>query len=81
MQLATGTVVNGKVVVEGLELPEGTLVTVLTRENEGSIRLRFLKKLSFSRLLARPTAKKASPPKNSLPVFGVLADLGSYCPN
>jgi hypothetical protein len=39
MQVATGTVVDGKVVVEGLSLPEGTLVTVVTREAEGTVRL------------------------------------------
>ncbi|MGE4241952.1 hypothetical protein [Ramlibacter sp.] len=39
MQLATGTVINGKVVVEGLALPEGTVVTVLTREDEQTVRL------------------------------------------
>ena len=32
MQLATGTVVDGKVVVEGGPLPEGTVVTILARE-------------------------------------------------
>jgi hypothetical protein len=32
MQLATGTVVGGKVVVEGDPLPEGTMVTILARE-------------------------------------------------
>ena len=32
MQLATGTVVGGKVVVEGDPLPEGAIVTVLARE-------------------------------------------------
>jgi hypothetical protein len=39
MQLATGTVVNGKVVVEGLDLPEGTVVTVLTRDDEPPVKL------------------------------------------
>lgn len=39
MQLATGTVVNGKVVVEGLDLPEGTVVTVLTRDAEPPVKL------------------------------------------
>lgn len=39
MQLATGTVINGKVVVEGLALPEGTIVTVLTREDEETVQL------------------------------------------
>ena len=32
MQLATGIVVKGKVVVEGEPLPEGTEVTILARE-------------------------------------------------
>lgn len=32
MQLATGTVVEGKVVVEGEPLPEGAVVTILARE-------------------------------------------------
>lgn len=32
MQLATGTVVDGKVVIEGDPLPEGAAVTVLSRE-------------------------------------------------
>jgi len=31
MQVATGTVVNGKVVVEGVALPEGALVAVVAR--------------------------------------------------
>lgn len=34
MKLATGTVVDGKVVVDGDALPEGMLVTVLAREND-----------------------------------------------
>ena len=32
MQLATGTVVGGKIVVEGDPLPEGAIVTILARE-------------------------------------------------
>ena len=32
MQLATGIVIGGKVVVEGVPLPEGTVVTVLARD-------------------------------------------------
>lgn len=31
MQVATGTVVNGRIVLEGVPLPEGAVVTVLTR--------------------------------------------------
>jgi hypothetical protein len=34
MQLTTGIVVDGKVVVEGDPLPEGTVVTVLARESD-----------------------------------------------
>lgn len=32
MQLVTGTVVNGKIIVEGPPLPEGTVVTLVWRE-------------------------------------------------
>ena len=31
MQVATGTVVNGKIVLEGVSLAEGAVVTVVTR--------------------------------------------------
>jgi hypothetical protein len=31
MQVATGKVIDGKVVVEGAQLPEGAVVTVLSR--------------------------------------------------
>lgn len=34
MQIATGTVVNGQVVIEGVSLPEGARVTVMVREGE-----------------------------------------------
>ena len=36
MKLATGTVVNGKIVLDGEALPEGTVVTVLAREGDGT---------------------------------------------
>ena len=38
-QVATGTVINGKVVLEGVTLPEGALVTVLSSNTEASVRL------------------------------------------
>lgn len=34
MQLATGTIVNGKVVLEGMSFPEGMVVTILARDSE-----------------------------------------------
>ncbi|MDQ3565028.1 MAG: hypothetical protein M3436_13105 [Pseudomonadota bacterium] len=37
MQVASGTVIDGKVVVEGLSLPEGTVVTVLARGDEAAV--------------------------------------------
>jgi hypothetical protein len=39
MQVTTGTVVNGKVVVEGTTLPEGAVVAVLSRGAEESFKL------------------------------------------
>ena len=34
MQLATGTVIGGKIVVEGEPLAEGVVVTILARESD-----------------------------------------------
>lgn len=39
MQVATGTVIDGKIVVQGLVLAEGTVVTVLTPSDEPTVRL------------------------------------------
>ena len=39
MQVATGTVVNGKVIVEGVPLKEGALVAVLARGADEPFRL------------------------------------------
>jgi hypothetical protein len=34
MQLVTGTVIDGKIVIEGEPLPDGTVVTILAREHD-----------------------------------------------
>jgi hypothetical protein len=39
MQIVTGTVVGGKIVLEGASLPEGTVVTVLAKDSEAVVRL------------------------------------------
>jgi hypothetical protein len=39
MQVVTGTVIKGKVVLESAELPEGAKVTVLVRESGAAVRL------------------------------------------
>ena len=39
MKIASGTVVGGKVVLEGVTLEEGTSVTVLARDDEGAFTL------------------------------------------
>ena len=39
MGIATGTVVEGKVLIDGMTLPEGTVVTVITQELQDGIRL------------------------------------------
>lgn len=39
MQVITGTVVEGKVVVEGVSLPDGTVVTVFARGDESPVKL------------------------------------------
>ena len=39
MQVVTGTVIEGKVVLEGVSLPEGTVVTVYAQEAGQLVRL------------------------------------------
>ena len=39
MNAVAGTVVDGKIVVEGLSLPEGTVVTVLTPDDNQTVQL------------------------------------------
>jgi len=39
MQVLSGTIIDGKVVVEGLSLPDGTAVTVLARGDEAVVKL------------------------------------------
>ena len=39
MQVVTGTVVGGKVILEGASLPEGTVVTIFAKDSEGRGRL------------------------------------------
>lgn len=39
MQVVFGTIVDGKVVVEGMSLPEGTAVAVFAREVASTIKL------------------------------------------
>jgi hypothetical protein len=39
MQVVTGTVVEGKVVLDGARLPEGTIVTVVAQEAGQPVRL------------------------------------------
>jgi hypothetical protein len=39
MQVVTGTVVAGKLIIEGLDLPDGETRVVLTRETENTVHL------------------------------------------
>ena len=39
MQVVTGTVVGGKVILEGASLPDGTVVTILAKDSEAMVRL------------------------------------------
>ena len=39
MQVVTGTVVGGKVVLEGVSLPDGTVVTIFAKDSEATVRL------------------------------------------
>jgi hypothetical protein len=37
MQLATATVIDGKLTVEGLDIPDGEMIVVLARETEEEV--------------------------------------------
>jgi len=39
MQLVTGTVIEGKVVLSGVTLPEGAIVTVLAQDTQSTVKL------------------------------------------
>jgi len=39
MQVVTGTVVGGKVILEGASLPEGTVVTIFAKDTEAKVHL------------------------------------------
>lgn len=39
MKVATGTVIEGKVVLEGIAFPEGTVVAVIARGDEAAVTL------------------------------------------
>ena len=39
MQVATGKVIDGKVVVDGIVLPEGTVVTIFAKDAEAIVHL------------------------------------------
>ena len=39
MQVVTGTIIGGKVVLEGASLPEGTVVTVFAKDSAATVRL------------------------------------------
>jgi len=39
MHVGSGTVVDGKIIVEGLSLPEGTVVTILTPDDDSVVHL------------------------------------------
>jgi predicted transcriptional regulator len=39
MQVATGTVIDGKIVIEGVDLPDGETVVVVARETDAQVTL------------------------------------------
>jgi hypothetical protein len=81
MQIASGTIVGGKVVVDGLSLPEGTTVTVLARGDEVAVRLPPQQEAQLLMRLMKLIARKVFPPRICLPGLDDLADLGSRCTN
>ena len=69
MKLATGTVVEGKVVIDGDTLPEGMIVTVLAREVDETFEV----PLDLERELDESLAQAAR--GESVPISDVLRRL------
>ena len=61
MQLATGIVVDGKVVVEGESLPEGAVVTILVREADETFRVPRSLRPSLKNPSPKPIAERPFP--------------------
>ncbi len=64
MQLTTGTVVGGKIIVEGDPLPEGTVVTILAREGDEHLSFRRSSKQTCSSRSLRRKGVRRYPLKN-----------------
>lgn len=65
MQVVTGTVVGGKVILEGASLPEGTVVTILAKESEERYAYHLPFRRSLKKRSKKPTARKGFPQTNS----------------
>ena len=72
MKLATGTVVDGKIILEGNALPEGTVVTVLAPEGDGT----FVVPPELEQELDKSLAQSLC--GETIPVAEVLSKLRTY---
>jgi hypothetical protein len=72
MKLATGTIVDGRVVLDGDGLPEGTIVTVLAPEGDETFEV----PPELERELDESLAQAAR--GETIPVAEVLARLRAY---
>jgi hypothetical protein len=77
MQVATGTIVEGKVVLEGVSLPEGTVVTVFAKDSEATVRLPPVLQAELEEALKKPITKKAFPGTSSSENCRSRAKLGA----
>ncbi len=74
MQVVSGIVIDGKVVVEGLSLPEGMVVTVLARGDEAVVKLSPEEEADLLAALDE-AERKAFRLRSFLRGFAVLAEL------
>jgi hypothetical protein len=72
MQLATGTVVEGKVVLNGVRLPDGTQVTVIAPEKDVALRLSPSLQAELEDALAEADVE------DGIPAEELLAQLQKY---
>lgn len=72
MKLTIGTVVNGKIIIDGNPLPEGTVVTVLAPEGDGT----FIVPPALEQELDESLAQSLR--GETIPVAEILSKLRTY---
>ena len=76
MQVGTGTVVAGKLVVEGLDIPDGETVVILSRGKKDEVHISAEDEAELLELIAEAERGETISEKSFLPDRTIFADDG-----